>query len=234
MGKDRQGKGHDIEDEDALVTMVDHPALSFLDDEDDSDLASTQLEWVSPLDSRFGDGKPVDPPERFPADEPLTPPRRLAPEFAAPKKLPEETDPTLPKPPEAEQTSLRPVAPGEPLDLVESREDLDASDLQPDDPEPAPRAPAPRAPSGARSGSRSHPSGGRPAVPSLERRTYFDPPRRDRKRTRTSSGSTKRPTPPPTPDPMRALRLMVIGLVVSLAGALLVLSVAAAWWYTMG
>ncbi|MEM6929740.1 MAG: hypothetical protein AAF602_22565 [Myxococcota bacterium] len=252
----RRGKGDDIdEDEDALVTMIDQPILDFLDDEDDSDLASTQLEWVSPLDPRFGDGKPVEPPERFPADEPLTPPRRLAPDFAAKRPLPDETDPAIDEESESDQTALRPVPPGLVREALESREDLSAADLVPDEippiegaeeptrPRPTPsaesRKPVPSGerrrrptPSGERrrkptpSGERRRkptPSGERRRdVPSLERRMDFD--RHSGRRPRRSSDT----------EPMRALSLVIVGLVVSVLAALLVLALAVGWWLAAG
>lgn len=52
-------KPHEEPDQDSLVTMIDQPVPDFVD-EDDSDLASTQLEWQHPFDADFGEPEDAD------------------------------------------------------------------------------------------------------------------------------------------------------------------------------
>ena len=271
-------------DEDALVTMVDQPVMSFVDDEDDSDLASTQLEWVSPLDPRFTEHAP----ERFPADEPedkqakpwknlnssppkrhggpdgpgvssepLAPPRRLEPDFNSRPGLPEETDPTLLRVPEAEETALR-----EPPPRVRAEsEGFDSSVGAPDAQNP--QATLWAAPN--RSAAKPHTSPDSlqsqeldmsDLVPVLEAPSpaaLRTPPGSQSLRTSNPHGVAaqidyeptrlavpdlrrrlSRTAPPSRTDPTPALRLLTAGLVVGVFVALLVVALAAGVWYAAG
>jgi len=221
---DRRG---DEPDEDALETMYDQPALGWAHDEDDSDNDSTQLEWVSPLDPGFGDGKP---PERFPTDEPLPPPRRLAPDFGTPVRAP-------PEPPsQAEQTELRKVVSGpSDEDLPLESEEIDPTDLLPDDPEataPPPPVASPPGRPGRPPHSGSIPISRTPPVPNSLVATSPGPrPRRRRESARiperSRSGERELPT---AAEAGRVAGLLGVGLVVGVVAALLVLALAATWW----
>ncbi|MEN0068471.1 MAG: hypothetical protein AAGA48_40495 [Myxococcota bacterium] len=220
----------DEEDEDALTTMVDRPVLFFGEEEDDSDLDSTQLEWVSPLDPDFGDGRP--PPERFPADEPLTPPRQLAKDFG---EAMEDTNATVVGPSPNLEVARPPA---------EESQDLDASDLVPAlTPPPASRRPS-LVTSRVGVPTLDEPPDARrlsPRVPSLSDGPTVRAPQASAKvkydSTRFGVPALRRSLEGPpsrdSSDPDATLRMVTAGLVVGVVLALLVLAIAAGWWYAM-